>query len=94
VKPPTLAKPLRQPDKYVTAAFEREIEAVAGAWEGSRNSQLNKSAYALARFVAANQLDRDVVIAALTHAAEACGLASTETARTIRSAFSARGAAA
>jgi hypothetical protein len=92
--PATPPKPLRQPDKYVNAAFEREIAAVAGAWEGSRNNQLNKSSYALARFVADGKLDRDLAIAALSRAAETSGLAPTETTRTIRSAFSARGAAA
>jgi hypothetical protein len=96
-KPITTALPprlVKAPDKYVNTAFEREIEAVAGAWEGGRNNQLNKSAYALARFVATGQLDRDLAVAALTRAAETCGLGTIEITRTLRSAFAARGAAA
>jgi hypothetical protein len=88
-RPP--ANALRAPDKYVAAAFKNEITAVASAWEGARNHQLNKSAFALARFVAAGQLDRDVVVGALTLAADQCGLIPSETAATIRSALVARG---
>ena len=81
------------PDRYVRAAFEAEVAAVAGAWEGARNEQLNRSAFALARFVAAGDLERDVAVAALSAAAEHAGLGLVETTRTLRSAFTARGAA-
>jgi hypothetical protein len=92
--PSTSLQPtLRRPDKYVEAAVLAEIAAVAGAWEGARNNQLNKSAFALARFVAAGQLDRDVAARALRAAAVQAGLTSTEAVTTIRSAFNARGAA-
>jgi hypothetical protein len=84
---------LRQPDRYVEAAVLAEIAAVAGAWEGARNNQLNKSAYALARFVASGQLDHDVAAHALRAAAMQAGLTSVEAVNTIRSAFNARGAA-
>jgi hypothetical protein len=91
--PPRPAATLRSTTAYVRAAFEAEVAAVAGAWEGSRNAQLNKSAFALARFVATGDLERDVAVAALSAAAEHAGLGPVETTRTLRSAFTARGAA-
>ena len=77
-------------DRYVAAALESELAAVATAWEGGRNNQLNKSAWAIARFVAAGQLDSDAAIDALTTAASAAGLSPAEISRTLRSAFTAR----
>jgi Bifunctional DNA primase/polymerase, N-terminal len=63
---------------YVRAALEAEIRAVASAPAGQRNDQLNKSAYALARFVAARQLTEDTLTAALTEAARHAGLPAAE----------------
>ena len=82
----------RDTEWYIAAALEAELRAVATAWEGSRNHQLNKSAWAVARLVAAGQLDSDAAISALTQAATAAGLSATETRRTLRSAFTARSA--
>jgi hypothetical protein len=90
---PATASVPRQADAYIRAAVEAEVAAVAGAWEGSRNSQLNRSAYALARFAADGRLDWDAAAAVLTAAARHAGLADTEIARTLASARNARGRA-
>lgn len=92
-RPAALTRTVKASDAYVATAFESEIGAVLSAWEGARNQQLNKSAFALARFVAAGQLDRDTTVTALARAAEHIGLDRGETTRTLRSAFSARGVA-
>jgi hypothetical protein len=75
---------------YVRAALEAEVRAVATAPLGRRNDQLNKSAYALARFVAAGQLAGATLTAALTAAARHAGLTEAETQRTIASALNGR----
>ncbi|HTW00232.1 MAG TPA: bifunctional DNA primase/polymerase [Streptosporangiaceae bacterium] len=78
---------------YIRAAVAAELDAVAAACNGSRNDQLNRSAYALARFVADGALDGQAVEDALTSAAGQAGLSECECRRTIRSAFAARGVA-
>lgn len=77
---------------YVRTALTGELAAVASSPAGGRNVQLNRSAYALARFIADGQLDADATADALTEAASAAGLGYAEAASTIRSAFTARGA--
>jgi hypothetical protein len=89
-RPSNPALPGRRPNTYIEAVLRAEITAVLDATEGCRNSQLNTSAYNLARFVADGQLDRDVAARALHLAGEQVGLEPTEVANTIRSAFVAR----
>jgi P4 family phage/plasmid primase-like protien len=74
---------------YVRAAFDRELQAVATAQNGCRNSTLNKSAFALGQFIAAGELEESHVAAALLHAATATGLPEAEARRTLTSGFSA-----
>lgn len=76
---------------YVMAAIERECLQVESAPEGTRNDQLNKSAHALARFVAAGSADGSAVASALAYAAATAGLSEREIAKTLESAFRARG---
>jgi hypothetical protein len=77
---------------YVRAALAAELSAVASAAEGARNVQLNRSAYAVGRFVADGLVDADAAEDALADAACHAGLDYAEAARTIHSAFRARGA--
>lgn len=77
-------------DKYTAAAVQAELFAVATASNGTRNDQLNRSAYALARFVTAGRLDPTDVADALLAAARTAGLDDREATRTIQSAFTAR----
>lgn len=72
---------------YASAALEREISAVANAKPGSRNTALNKAAFALGGFVASGELDRSEVVNKLRAAALSAGLEEREIDRTIRSAF-------
>jgi hypothetical protein len=85
---PTL--PVRHADRYTAAAVRGELFAVATAANGTRNDQLNRSAYALARFVSAGQLDPHGVADALVSAACTAGLSEREAQRTVASAFTAR----
>jgi hypothetical protein len=81
---------LRRP--YVRAALAAELAAVATAAEGARNVQLNRSAYAVGRFVADGLVAADAAGDALADAACHAGLDYAEAARTVHSAFRARGA--
>jgi hypothetical protein len=74
---------------YVRAALEAEVRAVVTARNGQRNDQLNKSAFALARFVP-GQLSEAAYASALTEAAERAGLPGAEARRTIASALKGR----
>lgn len=78
----------RRDDRYVDVALERELESVRSAPAGSRNDQLNRSAFALARFVP--QISPDALEAELVDAATAAGLPETEARRTISSAIRGR----
>lgn len=64
----------RRAGAYAAAALRNEVERVASAGRGTRNEQLNKSAFALGRFVAAQLLFEYDVAGALLQAADACGL--------------------
>lgn len=89
--PPAARQPPGQPAShagYLRAALDGEAAAVASAPEGSRNSQLNKSAYKLARF---GELDTGTITAELTDAGQRAGLPDTEIQRTLRSVFTAWG---
>ncbi|HXF37596.1 MAG TPA: bifunctional DNA primase/polymerase [Actinomycetota bacterium] len=78
---------------YARAALRREAETVASTPQGSRNDQLNRSAYAVARFVADGRLGAADVEGALLDAARQAGLPEREALATIRSALRGRGAA-
>ena len=79
--------------RYVRAAIERECMDVARTPEGQRNDRLNVAAFNLARFVASGEADGPTVTRALAHAAAQAGLEEREIARTLESAFGARGVA-
>ncbi|API58292.1 hypothetical protein BSL82_02370 [Tardibacter chloracetimidivorans] len=57
--------------KYAMAALDGEIRTVQGAPDGTRNNQLNASAYALGQLVGAGALPISLVRAALQDAARA-----------------------
>lgn len=72
--------------RYVAAAVEKELQALAGATEGGRNHRLNVSAMKLGQFVAAGTLSESEAVAGLEAAARTCGLTDPrEVAATIRS---------
>lgn len=77
---------------YGLAALNSEATAVAAAPEGTRNDQLNRSAFSLGQLVAAGALDAQTVTDALTRAALAAGLGEAEIASTLRSGGLAGGA--
>lgn len=72
-------------DRYAQAALQGELAKLATAHEGTRNDQLNRSAFALGQLVAAGALDRFDVEATLTDVAQALGLSEAETRATIQS---------
>lgn len=76
-------------DKYIQAAFQNELIAVRSAIEGTRNQQLNDSAFALGQLVAAGALYRSDVESALEQAAKQAGLSESEIRATIRSGLNA-----
>ena len=78
----------RRSAAYTQAAVSSESEAVRNAPPGTRNDQLNRSAFALGQFVAGGLLDEKAAIAELTDAALASGLAKVETQKTINSGLS------
>jgi Bifunctional DNA primase/polymerase, N-terminal len=77
--------------RYVETVFQSEVAAVRNAPEGTRNDQLNRSAFAVARFVRTGELTAVRYRDELTRAAIACGLKSVEIERTLRSALEGRG---
>jgi putative DNA primase/helicase len=92
--PRTLPTPPTSDARGLWRIVEEECGFVAHAPEGTRNDQLNRSAFALARFVATGELDATDVARRLAFAAARAGLPSREIERTIVSAFSGRGVAA
>jgi hypothetical protein len=70
---------------YAAAALRAEVENVAAAEEGTRNSTLNNAAFALGTLVGASALDRADVEQVLLDAAFECGLPDEEAERTIAS---------
>lgn len=89
--PPPAEGPHR--DRYVEAAIRAECAVVARTPPGGRNDQLNRSAWALARFVATGDAPASVIVWRLARAARMAGLAPREVEKTLASAFGARGAA-
>ena len=72
-------------NRYTAAVLRREADAVAGAPEGRRSDQLNRSAFALGTLVGASSLAQADVEASLLAAALQAGLGHTEATRTISS---------
>lgn len=76
-------------DPYATAALHSEIGALMLATDGKRNTQLNKSAYALGQLIGAGALDRSSVETLLLNSARAIGLGERESLATIQSGLAA-----
>jgi hypothetical protein len=75
--------------KYGRSALERECTFVRNASEGSRNDQLNASAFALGQLIGGGVLDESEVRAALLEVALAVGLSRREILKTLDSAIAA-----
>lgn len=71
--------------RYAEVALEDEALIMASTPTGSRNEQLNRSAFALGQFVSAGVLSESEVIRELSRAAINAGLEPDEIDRTIRS---------
>jgi hypothetical protein len=84
--PPQDYTPRKAPDAYVQRALDEEYAAVRGASPGTRNDQLNTSAFKLFTMVENYGLDAHVVEQAMTEAALACGLQHHEIKSTLMSA--------
>jgi P4 family phage/plasmid primase-like protien len=82
----TLA-PAKMPkyDAWAEKALNQEVAAVRSTGEGSRNAQLNTSAFSLGQIVGSGLLDEKDVEEELTRAASAIGLDDKEIAATIKS---------
>ncbi len=92
--PPLPPRPKPKPltgdvDCYIAAAITAELRCLAAAGDGQRNDQLNRSAYAVAQFVAAGAVPEDWARGELEGAAVQIGLPVFEARRTIGSAFAA-----
>jgi hypothetical protein len=79
---------------YVRTAIRDELHAVRAAREGTRNSTLNKSAYALAKFAESGQVRQGDLETLLLGAALEAGLEEPEARGTLRSALGASRSAA
>jgi hypothetical protein len=89
---PSAVRPgLRQSPAYVRAALVSELDRVAYAKNGTRNSQLFKSAAAIGRFVASGELDAEKATDALMSAAQYSGLDGHEAFGAIRNGFRVNG---
>jgi energy-coupling factor transporter ATP-binding protein EcfA2 len=71
--------------RYAQAALDNEVSILAKTPEGERNTQLNKSAFALGQFIAAGLLEESEVVRELLKAAKDKGLSTEESEKTIRS---------
>lgn len=71
--------------RFVMAAVDGELDAVARAAESTRNNQLNESAFKLGTLVGAGAYRRADAEAGLMQSARQCGLKESEARRTIRS---------
>lgn len=88
--PPLPAQPRIDPTgehgrRYAVEALRREVEAVAIAAQGCRNDQLNRSVFAVARFIAQGLLEATEIAEALAHAGRVAGLHHQEVERTLAS---------
>ena len=84
-QPPRVSPLFTGITSYGQRALADELLAVAIAHEGSRNDQLNKSAFNLGQLVAGGHLDIGSVEAALRTAAIGAGLKESESQKTISS---------
>lgn len=75
--------------RYGLSALQSEIEAMRTAPDGTRNHQLNKSAFALAQLAAAGEIAEDQARAELRQAAQEAGLAIDEIETTLASGWKA-----
>jgi hypothetical protein len=75
----------RTQDKYATTALESELGRLAMAGEGTRNDQLNRSAFSLGQLVGAGRLDAHTVHDALLSVALRIGLGEVEARASIKS---------
>ena len=88
--PRSKPKPLNgNVNAYCAAAITAELRGLAAAGTGQRNEQLNRSAYAVAQFVAAGAVPEDWARGELEGTAVQIGLTVIEARRTIGSAFAA-----
>lgn len=93
-KPPEAApapsiKPATHASPYGQAALQSEIEAMRAAPEGTRNHQLNKSAFALAQLAASGDVAEHEATAELRQAALEAGLEPDEVDATLASGWEA-----
>jgi hypothetical protein len=82
---PTRSFVVDRVEPYLRRALEDEADLVRTAEEGTRNGQLNKSAFALGTLVGGGQLSRGDIEQVLTEAARSVGLPEREIERTLRS---------
>jgi hypothetical protein len=73
------------PSAYGRRALEVELGRVAMAGKGTRNDQLNRSAFALGQLVGSGVLDAELVVTSLIEAAGRAGLVGHEVEATIAS---------
>ncbi|TCM08314.1 AAA family ATPase [Sphingomonas sp. PP-CC-3G-468] len=72
---------------YGLAALVEEVDAITQAPKGTRNDQLNRSAFAIAQLVAGGELEEYEARRAMEAAASLAGLSSSEARKTIDSAW-------
>ncbi len=90
--PPPRSDPKPPPadtERYVAAAITSELQQLQEAEEGTRNDQLNRSAFAIAGFAHAGAVPDDWARGELEKRAVGIGLATQQARRTIDSAFKA-----
>jgi P4 family phage/plasmid primase-like protien len=75
----------RRGNPYVTAAIRGELDEVTVSTPGSRNHMLNKAAFSLGQWVGGGELPENEARAMLFQAAQSCGLADSESVKTIES---------
>jgi hypothetical protein len=87
--PSVPARPIAIKDAYVKRVVESELNRLLDAVDGDRNEALNRTAYALGRFVGPKALDADDVRQRLFHIGCRIGLTKSECLATIASGVSA-----
>jgi hypothetical protein len=70
----TIRRPFNGPNRYGTAALDREIAALANTAPGARNAALNRASFSLHQLVAGAELDAGLVRHRLIDASTANGL--------------------
>lgn len=84
--PRKVAKPGANP-AYVAAGIRRELDKLAAAHKGCRNTRLNEAAFAIFGFVKGGHAAQSAAINELTRIATANGLPASEIRTTLRSAW-------